>query len=150
MYYTFDNDTVNLCGIYPFFVNFMSLLGLKDTLTSDVQLKRKGRLYSNMDMFHVLVDGLIFDIERIEHIGLLNNTLCQKIRGLKDIPAPETTRNYLETFTFQNIEELLRVNKETLSKVQKFIGPQEVTLLSDTHVTTVYGHSGRRSKICLN
>lgn len=128
----------------------MSLLGLKDTLTSDVQLKRKGRLYSNMDMFHVLVDGLIFDIERIEHIGLLNNTLCQKIRGLKDIPAPETTRNYLETFTFQNIEELLRVNKETLSKVQKFIGPQEVTLLSDTHVTTVYGHSGRRSKICLN
>ena len=140
VYYTFDNDTVNLCGIYPFFVNFMSLLGLKDTLTSNVQLKRKGRLYSNMDMFHVLVDGLIFDIERIEHIGLLNNTLCQKIRGLKDIPDPETARDYLEAFTLENIEELLRANKEILSKVQKFIGPQEVTLLSDTHVTTVYGH----------
>lgn len=140
VYYTFDNDTVNLCGIYPFFVNFMSLLGLKDTLTSNVQLKRKGRLYSNMDMFHVLVDGLIFDIERIEHIGLLNNTLCQKIRGLKDIPDPETARDYLEAFTLENIEELLRANKEILSKVQKFTGPQEVTLLSDTHVTTVYGH----------
>lgn len=143
VYYTFDNDTVSLGGIYPFFVNFMSLLGLKDTLTSNVQLKRKGRLYSNMDMFHILVDSLVFDIERIEHIGLLNNTLCQKIRGLKDIPDPETARDYLETFTLENIEELLQANKEILSKVQKHIGPQEVTLLSDTHVTTVYGHQER-------
>lgn len=143
VYYTFDNDTVSLGGIYPFFVNFMSLLGLKYTLASNVQLKRKGRLYSNMDMFHILVDSLVFDIERIEHIGLLNNTLCQKIRGLKDIPDPETARDYLETFTLENIEELLRANKEILSKVQKHIGHQEVTLLSDTHVTTVYGHQER-------
>ena len=140
IHYTFDNDTVSLSGLYPFFVNFMSLLGLKDTLTNNVLLKRKGRLYSNEDMFHILVDSLIFDIERIEHLGLLSNTLCQKIRGLKDIPDPETARDYLETFTPENIDELLRVNKEILSKVQKFMGPQEVTLLSDTHVTTVYGH----------
>ncbi len=140
VHYTFDNDTVSLGGLYPFFVNFMSLLGLKDTLTNNVLLKRKGRLYSNMDMFHILVDSVIFDIERIEHLGLLNNTLCQKMRGLKDIPEPETARDYLETFTLENIEELLRANKAILSKVQKFTGPQEVTLLSDTHVTTVYGH----------
>ena len=114
IHYTFDNDTVSLSGLYPFFVNFMSLLGLKDTLTNNVLLKRKGRLYSNEDMFHILVDSLIFDIERIEHLGLLSNTLCQKIRGLKDIPDPETARDYLETFTPENIDELLRVNKEML------------------------------------
>jgi len=140
VYYTFDNDTVNLSGLYPFFVNFMSLIGLKDTLTSNVQLQRKGRLYSNMDMFHVLVDSILFDIERIEQIGLLNHTLCQKMRGLKDIPNAQTARDYLETFTLENIEELLHANREILSKVQKYSGAQEVTLLSDTHVTTVYGH----------
>ena len=59
---------------------------------------------------------------------------------LKDIPDSETARDYLDTFTLENIEELLRANKEILSKVQKCICPQEVTLLSDTHVTTVYGH----------
>lgn len=140
VHYTLDNDTVGLSGLYPFFVNFMSLLGLKDALTSNVLLKRKGRLYSNRDKFHVLVDSIIFDVDRIEHIGLLNNTLCQKIRGLKDISDPEIARDYPETFTLENIEELLRANKEILSKVQKLTGPQEVTLLSDTHVTTVYGH----------
>lgn len=36
VHYIFDNDTVNLSGLYPFFVNFMSLLGLKDALTCKV------------------------------------------------------------------------------------------------------------------
>ena len=44
VHYTFDNDTVSLSGLYPFFVNFMSLLGLKDTLTSNVLLKREEKL----------------------------------------------------------------------------------------------------------
>lgn len=117
----------------------MSLLGLKDALTSKVLLKRKGRLYSNLDVFQFLVDSLMFVIERIEHLGLLNNTLCKKIRGLKDLPDPETASDYLESFTLENIEELLRANQEILSKVQKLSDPHEVTLLSDTHVTTVCG-----------
>src|SRR3989338_3518727 len=117
----------------------MNLLGLKDLLNDQVQLNRKGRLYSNMDMFHTLVDSLIFDIERVENIGLLNHTLCQKIRELKNIPDAQTARDYLETFTLENVHELLQANKEILSRVQKIVGPQEVTLLSDTHVTTAYG-----------
>ena len=137
--YIFDNETATLSGLYPFLVNFMNLLGLKNILTSNVQLERKGRLYSNTDMFHTLVDSIIFDIERIENIGLLNHTLCQKIRGFKDIPHAQTARDYLKTFVLENIEELLLANKEMLSKVQNYAGHQEVTLLSDTHVTTVYG-----------
>jgi len=139
VHYTFDNDTVSLSGFYPFLVNFMNLLGLKDLLNDQVQLNRKGRLYSNMDMFHTLVDSLIFDIERVENIGLLNHTLCQKIRELKNIPDAQTARDYLETFTLENVHELLQANKEILSRVQEIVGPQEVTLLSDTHVTTAYG-----------
>ena len=51
-----------------------------------------------------------FDNKRIENIGLLNHTLCQKIRGLKDIPHAQTARDYLETFVLDNIEELLLAN----------------------------------------
>ena len=128
VHYTFDNDTVSLSGFYPFLVNFMNLLGLKDLLNDQVQLNRKGRLYSNMDMFHTLVDSLIFDIERVENIGLLNHTLCQKIRELKNIPDAQTARDYLETFTLENVHELLQANKEILSRVQKIVGPQEVRI----------------------
>ncbi len=64
VHYTFDNDTVSLSGLYPFFANFMSLLGLKDTLKGNVLLKRKGRLYSNMDMFHILVETALFSTSR--------------------------------------------------------------------------------------
>src|SRR3990167_6302749 len=78
VHYTFDNDTVSLSGFYPFLVNFMNLLGLKDLLNDQVQLNRKGRLYSNMDMFHTLVDSLIFDIERVENIGLLTIRCAKK------------------------------------------------------------------------
>lgn len=48
--YTFDNETATLSGLYPFLVNFMNLLGLKNILTSNVQSERKGRLYSNTDV----------------------------------------------------------------------------------------------------
>lgn len=143
IHYTFDNDTASLSGYYPFLANFMKLLSIKDILAEHVQLDRKGRLYSNMDMFYTLVDSLIFDIERIENLGLLNHTLCQKIRELKNIPDAQTARDYLETFNPENVHELFRANKEILSRVQDIVGPQEVTLLSDTHVTTVYGRQER-------
>ena len=66
----------------------------------------------------------------------MNHTLCHKIRELKNIPDAQTARDYLETFNLENVHELFRVNKEILSRIQDIVGPQEVTLLSDTHVTT--------------
>lgn len=71
--------------------------------------------------------------------------MCQKIRDIKDIPNVETAHDYLKIFTLENVKEFLEENEEFLSQVQKRVSTEEITLTSNTHITTAYEHQKSRN-----
>jgi hypothetical protein len=137
---SFDADDLSFAGTYHYFDNFLKILALDKLLSEQLHIDRRERLYAHADYLKLLSDAVLYDIDRIENIGLLaDDSLLLKLRNLASIPDAETLRNFLEAFTTDDLKSLLKVNQAILSKAAPAREPRLVTFISDTSVLTVYG-----------
>ena len=137
---SFDADDLSFAGSYHYFDNFLKILALDQLFADHLHIDRRQRLYPHADYLKLLSDAVMYDIDRIENIGLLaNDSLLKKLRALEGIPDPETLRNFLEAFTHDDLKSLLKVNQAVLSKAAPARKPRLLTFISDTSVLTAYG-----------
>jgi hypothetical protein len=137
---SFDADDLSFAGSYHYFDNFLKILALDKLFADHLHIARRQRLYAHTDYLKLLSDAVLYDIDRIENIGLLaNDSLLKKLRGLSNIPDAETLRNFLEAFTPDDLKSLLKLNQAVLSKAAPARKPKLVTFVSDTSSLTTYG-----------
>jgi hypothetical protein len=138
--YVADDNNMTFSAMAPQLIDFMNVIDLPGFLKEQVHIEKRQSPYSPDKLSLLLILQNILGYDRIESTRLLNqDTILKEKLGIENYPDPETFRNDLLKYQYDNIDQLFLVNTKLLNVMCRLFEPQYVDLHFDTKVITVYG-----------
>ena len=138
--YVADDNHMTFSAMAPQLIDFMNVINLPDLIKEHVDIEKRQSFYSPDKLSQLLILQNILGYDRIESSRTLNQDVILKQKlGIDNYPDPETFRDDLKKYRYNNIDELFFVNTKLLEVMCRLNEPQYVDLHFDAKVITVYG-----------
>src|SRR5574342_795172 len=138
---TFGNQTLTHYGGVYLLHRFLTRIGLKNAIATDVRFIQRNNRYSVGELLLAILYPIILGLERIETTQLLqHNGVFRYLSGLPTYPGPTTLRRFLLRMAPQALTRLRKLHDRFLARmITKPHLPSRFILDLDSTVLVVYG-----------
>lgn len=138
---SFGNETLTHYGGVYLLHRFLSRIGIKNAVATDVRLIQRNNRYTVGELLLAILYPIILGLERIETTQLLQqNGVFRYLSGLPTYPDPSTLRRFLLRMAPQVLPRLRKLHDRYLVRmITKPHLPSRLIFDLDSTVLVVYG-----------